>query len=558
MSENLHDIDKLFRDAIEGHEEMPGVKVWEGVDAGLDKSNVVHINRKYNNLKRVAAVLLLLLLSVVGYEIFKSKSGGEDIAGNGKIPSANPVADTTGHNAVKNTAAAAGKNENNDQPQNNSTITDNSKQANSVANAGYDSLNSAAPRNGDISSKNNNTGKQPAPNTGTIINRSTVDNHNTAVTVNNKNTVNKTGKKQRSSLPVSNSKDGSSEAVTEKTTGNKSFKSKTRIKVKSPAPQQYEEGRVSDENDEAIFKTAASELPPLENKKISTLAERINKAVAVNAIPAVNRLTPDVKIKNPGRQKAFHFNLMPYFSPQFASSSLKEENHGYSQTSSPGGPPPPRPGRDNHKEQYKSEEQTQTAYTAGLAAEIPLSKKWSIQSGISYTQKNITIEPKKIYARADKDGKVKYVFDCSSGYSYISSKTGTTPVVGDSIVATSSKNILGYIGVPLSVNYKFSFGKFSIIPSFGTVLNFLAKQKIETALVQGTAKEPQTISKIEGLKSNYFTATTGVAFEYNVNKRIAINIMPSGNFALTSINKDAAVQSYLNAFGVAGGVKIKF
>jgi hypothetical protein len=273
---------------------------------------------------------------------------------------------------------------------------------------------------------------------------------------------------------------------------------------------------------------------------------------------AANRQSPDVVIRKLKSSRSLRFSVMPFFAPQFTSTSLKEEKKGPNQNMGPGGPPPPRPGGNNHKDQYKSDEQTQTSYTTGVLAEIPVGKKWNIQSGISYTQKNISIEPKKIYARPDKDGKVKYVFDCSSGYSYISTKTGTTPVVGDSINVTSSENTLGYIGVPVAVNYKVALGRFSIIPTVGTVFNFLTKQKIKTELVQGSIKEQQTINKIEGLKSGYLNATAGVAFEYDVNKRIAINIMPAGSFALTSINKDAGVKSYPNAFGVAGGVKIKF
>jgi hypothetical protein len=38
---------------------------------------------------------------------------------------------------------------------------------------------------------------------------------------------------------------------------------------------------------------------------------------------------------------------------------------------------------------------------------------------------------------------------------------------------------------------------------------------------------------------------------------MALSLVPSGNFALTSINKDAAVKSYPNSFGVAAGLKIK-
>jgi hypothetical protein len=86
----------------------------------------------------------------------------------------------------------------------------------------------------------------------------------------------------------------------------------------------------------------------------------------------------------------------------------------------------------------------------------------------------------------------------------------------------------------------------------------LTRQKIETELVGASTNEKQTISTIQGLKKTYFNAFAGVALEYNVSKKIALNITPVSNFALSAINKDAAVKSYPNSFGVAGGVKIKF
>ena len=62
MSENLHDIDDLFRDPIEAHEEMPSNRVWDEIDHQLDKKNIAHTKRKYNNLKLFSAALLLLLM----------------------------------------------------------------------------------------------------------------------------------------------------------------------------------------------------------------------------------------------------------------------------------------------------------------------------------------------------------------------------------------------------------------------------------------------------------------------------------------------------------------
>jgi hypothetical protein len=170
------------------------------------------------------------------------------------------------------------------------------------------------------------------------------------------------------------------------------------------------------------------------------------------------------------------------------------------------------------------------------------------------------MDPKKIFAKMDADGKVKYRFDCSSGYTYISLKSGTaaTPVVGDSVVAAASTNTLKYIGVPLALTYTVNLGKFNIVPTFGTVANFLAKQQIETEITQPGSSEKQTINSIQGLKSSYFNLFSGISFEYNLNKRVAFSVIPSGNFALTAINKNAAVKSYPNSFALTGGIKIKF
>ena len=549
MSENLHDIDKLFRDGMEEYGEMPSGKVWEGVDAGLDKGNVVQMRRKYNNLKRVAAVLLLLLLSVAGYEIFKPKSSGNgnDVATGSNKPSVKKEDNST---VLPNSIEEQSNTSNNPaSAQKDNTITNNSNQSNVISNAGFDSVNNT---NTATIPKN----KTAAPDKKTV---SPVMPQDKKVTTDKAITNSVTRQKNASTAVAENGED----KYAVKSSVKKSNQNRTRIKIKSPLPEQPDDARDETANELQAennnSNSSVTELQPLEKTKAATLAERINRAITAAEDVAVKRSSPGVTVKKIKPSRSFHFSLMPFFSPQYVSNNLKEESHQQWSNTGQGGPPPPRPGRGDHKEQYKDDEQKQSAYNFGVIAEVPLGKKISVQSGITYLNKSTNIEPKKIYAKTDVDGKVKYVFDCSSGYSYLSTKTGTTPAVGDSITATASKNVLGYIGVPLMVNYKFSLGKFNIIPAVGTVFNFLTKQKIQTELVQGSAKEQQTVSKIEGLKSNYVNAVTGLAFEYSFNNKIALNIMPSGNFALSSINNSSAVvKSYPNAFAVSGGIKIKF
>src|SRR5262249_33868282 len=84
MSEPLHDIDKFFYDSIEGHSEYPPKKVWDKIEAGLDKNTAVVYKKKYLALKRAAAILLILFLGVLIYEIVNRQPGKENVAGTHK------------------------------------------------------------------------------------------------------------------------------------------------------------------------------------------------------------------------------------------------------------------------------------------------------------------------------------------------------------------------------------------------------------------------------------------------------------------------------------------
>jgi hypothetical protein len=540
MSKNLHDIDKLFRDSLEGHEEMPSDKVWDALDNNLDKSNVISIKRKYNNLKRIAIVLLLLLLGTIVYEIQSKKTGKGGIE------------------VVKNNGTD--KNENKKNITGNTTQNSGTGKSDQGANDQVKSDNSTASGNREV----NNAGKDSGVSTDKDMVNSTL--LTPADQKANKKTEIGVQQKANLKLKIRNPKIENGEEIANESIvlpeGNKSSikKStihKTRITIKNATAAEDindEESTVLKNNNTTKVKSAvavSNELRALQNEEMESIPANLKKSEMVKV--SVKRISPDanvatvaVKIKNNKSAKPFHFNLMPFYSPQFSFNRLEDDHRD------PG--PQPRNGR----EQIKEDEQRERSSSLGVLVEIPLGKKWGLQSGITLLNKEISIEPKKIFAKLDIDGKVKYRFDCSSGYTFISLKAGTTPAVGDSVNAVASTNTLQYVGIPLAVNYTISLGKFSVIPTLGTTINFLTRQKIETELVGASTNEKQTISTIQGLKKTYFNAFAGVALEYNVSKKIALNITPVSNFALSAINKDAAVKSYPNSFGVAGGVKIKF
>ena len=529
MSENLHDIDKLFKDSIDGHEDMPSEKVWDTIDNNLDKNNVIQIKRKYNNLKRLAIALLLLLLGTIVYEIQSKKTGKAELVKNG-INSI-PKKDSTGNTTAGKTKPGGEGNKSNgsgdDQNKITATSSNNTLMNNAGKDAGKDAEKDSLSKTiakGEQQQKITITGQQKSNTKVAIKNpkmeeEETVANENAQMQQNNKSLI------------------------------KKSSHHKTKISIKNGVA---EEDIVANENN-GISKSptspATTELKAPQNDKAEKIVVAQQKGIPEkieskrNSPDASTAIAKNKTLKSP---KPFHFTVMPFYAPQYSFNRLEDDHHD----------PGQQPG--NGRDAIKKDEPHEKVSSFGILVAVPLGKKWSLQSGITYLDKEINIEPKKIYAKLDNDGKVKYRFDCSSGYTYISPKTGTTPAVGDSISAAASTNILQYLGIPLAVNYTFSLGKFSVIPTVGTTINFLTKQKIETELIQGTSNEKQSISTIEGLKKTYFSAFTGIALEYNVNKRIALNITPSGNFALSSINKNAAVKSYPNTFGVAAGIKIKF
>ena len=67
IDKNLHEIEKLFLQELEGNEEFPSENVWDSIERKLDKDSVVNIKKKYNSLRKVALLLVFLLTGLSFY-----------------------------------------------------------------------------------------------------------------------------------------------------------------------------------------------------------------------------------------------------------------------------------------------------------------------------------------------------------------------------------------------------------------------------------------------------------------------------------------------------------
>ena len=215
--------------------------------------------------------------------------------------------------------------------------------------------------------------------------------------------------------------------------------------------------------------------------------------------------------------------------------------------------------RDERKEEIRRTEDDAYTYTVGLLASYDISSRWTIESGLLYSAHSTTIHPKFFFARPDDDGVVKFKFNFSSGYGFIKPKMPSSQPIaaGDSLQSISSENVLHYVGIPITVKYNINIGRLSLFARTGVSIRILTDQNTETTYFNGFVKENSRVGHIKGLRPSYFTGIVSAGAEYSLGKHWALTFFPSFNFALTPINKDAPVKTYVSTLGFSSGIKFR-
>ncbi len=506
MKENLHDIDKLFKAALDVHEETPSMDVWNAIDKNLDKNKVVDINRKYIQLKRVAAALLILLLGAGVYTLSTWKTTREQ-ADNNNLKSNNPGNDTRSLTNTQN-------------KQENITGSNTKNIVTTVDNERPDKISGkpALQKN----ELHNRGGIKVDPD---LINSTVVskqrDEEILNTPVGGKIIIAKRTKK----TILANSGFGEIENKTGKET----------LNINS----------LKKENAGLRNLTILPEINPeiLKAKPVASNKKNIFPVSGILPGHLTTKALPDKKMKI---KKAPAFDATIFFAPNISSNLIKDDKHER------------RPGRpDEDRDKIRKEEQHQISTTFGVLIGYNMNKHLSLQSGISLSNTSIRINPKIIYADMDNTGAVKYRYNFSSGYLFLSPKSGINPAVGDSIRALESSNTLQYASIPFAVKYNYSLKKIDLSASIGTSINILTKSIIKTEIGDGPNKEENTSNKIIGLKSKYFSGNISIGASYKITDRIALSFLPAYNFALSSSTKDATVKSYPNTISLVAGIRYR-
>ncbi len=536
MNEDLHNMDDLFRKALEDNQELPSASVWDNIDKTLDKKKVVSISKKYNKLKWVAAVLLLFSIGMAMYtlhirkqnselvkqnkegkNILKQKSQTKILGEDSSISNgtnANTSVDADAHNNLRKQI----QNADTEVAKNKVTITDNNALSNKKD----------AGKKEAVDDKNNNINSsslKAAENTALQHRKKPIVKNIEGVQMNieagTTDSLNPNDKKDEQSAMVYNKNNIDKTHVTKNTDRNIITDKQKNIEMAGLSPEL--------KNDFLL---------PIQNPAYENDSKKSSSDLVFKRKPSFSN-SKRIKINPSGGSQ---FSATVFFSPDIVSTQVKNDHPRF---------------REEERNAIEKDEQIKFSSTFGVLVDYNIGKNWKLESGLTYSSRKTDIQPKTIYARPDNDGNINYRFNCSAGYSYVTVKSPTPPAFGDSINALASTNNLQYIGLPLYAKYIFKAGRFSILPGAGISFNFLTKGQIETTIGSSTGSKIPSTDKIQGLKSMYVNGAAGIGLQYKLNKTFSLSFEPAFRFAISSINKDASVKTNLNSIGLSTGILFK-
>lgn len=521
MSEDLHDIDKLFKESIEEHAEAPPSHVWERLDNKLDQRRVAAIAGRYNMLKWVAAALFLISVGMAMwvYHLRTQPSGTNLAKGGGAGRQTGSLSSKQTETAQKQTIPSA---------------------TNNIAQAPPPAIKDPA-QNGAASVPGIPPGKDSLAATDVLATEGAVPapekpRPERVIQQGQERTVQAIKDKQ---LKGAEAKRGNDKKALAKN-GSRPLE-RSLIAAASPRSESLIEQPVAEE---ALHPTVIAD-PRIHENSAGVDLSHLPKPVLLTLLPGST--SPDVPA--PIRLTPRHvpvFTATVFFSPNLVSSTVTNDSQvPY--------------GREDDKNEIKANEQNGTSHSIGALLNYHFNEHWSIGSGLVVSSRTTEIKAKTIYARPDpRGGGIKYRFNCSSGYSYINLKPGgSNPFNGDSAKAVSSINKLQYLSVPLIATYSFGGSKLRFLTSAGVQANFLTVRKIETFITKGTIREFANTSDIQGLRSVYLSGIIGAGASYKLTRTLTASIVPTAQLGFMSINQHAPVKSYINFYGLAMGLSVK-
>jgi hypothetical protein len=206
----------------------------------------------------------------------------------------------------------------------------------------------------------------------------------------------------------------------------------------------------------------------------------------------------------------------------------------------------------------KAREQQQYAYNAGVYAGYDISRKLTVQLGVSYRAYRFYIEPSVVYSPSG-DVSAAYPIVTSSGTVNMPYISGYSSSGFDTTATAKGSALRSYISIPLRLKYNFvNNGHFKLYMSGGGSANILAYNYIKVHCQNQWGAEDDYMYNISGTRPVNFSFLVGLGAEFAMGRGVKLFVEPSFNGAITATTRNTPVTAYSNYFDFAAGLAYHF
>lgn len=512
MNKNLHNIDRFFKEKIEGHKEEPENDLWAVLDRQLDKSDLLKAKYKYRVLRNAVAAVLLIGIAVAAgvftYNLDKPAGDSKNKMAEIKVAIEKEAVLTpskaSDHSSAKKNAIIPIYNE-----------------AQAVKR---------------LVSKSSAPGKDLSK-----ADRST-DTMATRIKHEMEKAENSSGNIAKKNMGVESESSNLLSQV---------------VAVEKSLLNKVNGGTISDnghslhvETESYVIGKGLSEIQrSVRPFSYLPMAEKIkgSKLAGVSLMPSA-LLPPISAIKHRTNSR---FAISVVLMPEFVQQNIREGN---------------RENREDDRHRIEAAESVNSSFSLGVTASLKFREKFQVFTGLIQSTTATTIHEQDLFARPRRDRpgqnpitENSFKINCAAGYAYVNSKTGqAAPSFGDSIKGLPSTARTHYVVIPAGIRYTISKSKFSLGLNAGLSFHVLSRATISANFYEPSGTKSTEIVSIQGLKKSYLSGLFGISVAYAVSPSLQIYCSPTSVTGISPINQNTPVSTRRSCLGVQSGISLSF
>ena len=202
----------------------------------------------------------------------------------------------------------------------------------------------------------------------------------------------------------------------------------------------------------------------------------------------------------------------------------------------------------------------ENSYSYGVQVAYQINKKWSIQSGIHLQENSYANNQVSVNSSSERN---PFATEFSNGDVFSFNKnndiTESAQLLGNSVLNAGNSNTgnisqnYGYVEIPIEVKYNFSNSnklQTQFVTGFSTL--FLNKNEV----ILDTQNFSRTL-EAANLNNINFSGNIGFDFNYNLSKKIALNLNPMFKVQFNTFNNNSNGFAPFN-IGIYTGIKYQF